>query len=73
MKKQKFSCGSNDFELAAREIEELETQKSVRAGSVKNNDVEEESLDDKNVIMEIKGAAEEKKQSYGAKNSLECI
>lgn len=45
-------------ELAAREIEELETQKkALEQDLLKNNDVEEESLDDKNVIMEIKGAA----------------
>lgn len=45
-------------ELAAREIEELETQKkALEQDLLKNNDAQEESLDDKNVIMEIKGAA----------------
>jgi len=45
-------------ELAKREIEELETQKkALEQDLLKNNDTEEESLDDRNVIMEIKGAA----------------
>src|SRR3989344_4330064 len=45
-------------ELAAREIEELETQKkALEQDLLRNNDIEDESLDDKNVIMEIKGAA----------------
>ena len=45
-------------ELAAREIEELETQKkALEQDLLRNNDDKDESLDDRNVIMEIKGAA----------------
>ena len=45
-------------ELAKREIEELEAQKkTLEQDFLKNNGIEEKSLDDKNVIMEIKGAA----------------
>jgi len=45
-------------ELAKREIEELKTQKkALEQDLLKNNDAKEESLDDRNVIMEIKGAA----------------
>src|SRR3989344_4600301 len=45
-------------ELAAREIKEFEVQKkALEQDLLKNNGAEEESLDDKNVIMEIKGAA----------------
>lgn len=45
-------------ELAKREIEELETQKkALEQDLLRNNDAREESLDDRNVIMEIKGAA----------------
>ena len=45
-------------ELAKREIEELETQKKVlEQGLLETTDIEEESLDNRNVIMEIKGAA----------------
>ena len=45
-------------ELAAREIEELETQKkALEQDLLRNNDIEDESLDGRNVIMEIKGAA----------------
>lgn len=46
------------YELAKREIEELESQKkALEKDLLKNNKTEEESLDDRNVIMEIKGAA----------------
>jgi len=46
------------FELAVREIEKLETQKkALDQDLLRNNDIEDESLDDRNVIMEIKGAA----------------
>ncbi len=45
-------------DLAAREIEELETKKkALEQDLLKNITGEEESLDDRNVIMEIKGAA----------------
>ena len=45
-------------ELAKGEIEELEAQKkALEQDFLKNNGIEEKSLDDKNVIMEIKGAA----------------
>ena len=45
-------------ELAKREIEELEAQKkALEQDLLRNNETGEESLDDRNVIMEIKGAA----------------
>ena len=45
-------------ELAAKEIEELKAQKkALEEDLLKNNDTKEESLDHRNVIMEIKGAA----------------
>src|SRR3989338_2503356 len=45
-------------ELAAREIEELETKKkALKQDHLRNNEDKDESLDDRNVIMEIKGAA----------------
>ncbi len=46
------------FELATKEIEELEAQKKVLEEDIlKSNETDEESLDDRNIIMEIKGAA----------------
>ncbi len=45
-------------ELAAREIEELENQKKALEQDLsRNNKTGKESLDERNVIMEIKGAA----------------
>src|SRR3989344_2781223 len=46
------------YELAKKEIEGLETQKkALEQDLLRNNKTGEESLDDRNVIMEIKGAA----------------
>lgn len=44
-------------ELAKREIEELEAQKKALEQNLLRNNSVEESLDDRNIIMEIKGAA----------------
>jgi len=46
------------YELAKKEIEGLETQKkALEQDLLRNNKTGEESLDNRNVIMEIKGAA----------------